>query len=167
MTPADQITWDELWFTVARAVSYRSRCIRKCGSVIVTMDNRVVSVGYNGPPANLGGTEGSCSDWCPHARRKLDGSDGEHHYGDCYSVHSEVNALAFNDRRDSDGGTIYITNLICWDCAKVVANSGLKRVAMLDDDANYRLSTQATNLLIGSGLIVEVLPPNFPCLVLK
>ena len=121
--------WDETWMAVADAMAARSKCVnRKVGAVIVNKDNRPVSVGYNGAPAghkpsSLGPV---CAAVCP---RGGTGSRGDS-YANCISVHAEANALIFADRRHYEGGTIYVTNPCCWDCAKLVANSGLARVVI-------------------------------------
>lgn len=46
----------------------------------------------------------------------------------CPSLHAEANALSVCDRSQREGGTIYITSYPCYDCAKLIANSGLHRV---------------------------------------
>jgi deoxycytidylate deaminase len=46
----------------------------------------------------------------------------------CPSLHAEANALSVCDREQREGGTIYITSYPCYDCAKLIANSGLHRV---------------------------------------
>jgi deoxycytidylate deaminase len=66
--------------------------------------------------------ETNCGDFCPRGGSIDRGSS----YSNCVSVHAEANALLFADRRDYAGGTMYVTNPCCWDCAKLVANSGVK-----------------------------------------
>lgn len=120
--------WDETWMAVARAMAARSKCVnRQVGAVIVTPQNRPMAVGYNGPPADFKTEPGSdCSSWCPRGGSTNRGTS----YSNCVSVHAEANALLFADRRDYEGGTIYVTNPCCWDCAKLVANSGIARVVV-------------------------------------
>jgi dCMP deaminase len=121
-----RLDWDETWMQVAEVIALRSRCtLRQVGAVIVDPHQRVVSTGYNGPPQGFPVKDGStCSSWCPRAQT------GEQTlgYGNCVSIHAEMNAIAFADRRSYEGGTLYVTSTICWDCAKVVANSGIARV---------------------------------------
>lgn len=111
---------------VADAISERSRCSRaKVGAVIVSSDRRVISSGYNGPPSGLW-VAGPCIDWCPRAQRTS--GDPDPLYDDCHAAHAESNAIARADFSAMAGSTIYITTSICKGCAKVVANSGVKRV---------------------------------------
>lgn len=51
-------------------------------------------------------------------------------YADCPSLHAEANALSVCDRSQREGGTIYVTSAVCFNCAKLVANSGLARVVV-------------------------------------
>ena len=146
-------TSDEVWMDVARAVSKRSRCVnRQVGAVIVTSQNRMAATGYNGPPAGLE-VSGQCGGFCPRAQTGERGVS----YGNCVSVHAEANALLFASRREIEGGTIYVTNPCCWDCAKLVANSGLDKVVVARGKVDERFDfTRAKQLLEVSGLKVII-----------
>lgn len=137
--------WLETWLEVARQVARRSGCERaQLGAVIVDARNRIVATGYNGPPAGWPG----CSESCPRAFKTEPTSD----YGDCIAIHAEANALLFCDRREREGGTIYVTGVVCWDCAKLIANSGLKRVVYVHDGATHRQPERSLEMLRMSGL---------------
>ncbi len=118
-------SWDEVWLNVAIDISKRSNCTgRQVGAVIVSPSNRPIAVGYNGPPANMKRpVDGNCSGYCPRS-----GGDRGTAYDNCVSVHAEANALLFADRDAFVDGTIYVTNPCCWGCAKLISNSGIKRV---------------------------------------
>jgi len=119
--------WDTVWMAVANAMGKRSRCVRsQVGCVVVSHHNRVCSTGYNGPPAGLD-VVGDCSEWCPRA--KTGGAAA--FYDDCRSSHAEMNALIMGDRSMYEGGTIYVTRVPCFTCAKVISNSGVHRVVCL------------------------------------
>lgn len=125
-----RLSWDDLWIQTAQLVGRRSSCERdQVGAVVVTAENRIVDTGYNGPPAGWGAIHSDgCTVWCPRAREAdLHPEDALLHpdYEDCVSLHAEANALMFSDRRDREGGTIYVSSGICYGCAKLVANSGL------------------------------------------
>ena len=120
-------SWDEVWMQVADAISQRSRCSRaQIGAVVVSKDQRISSTGYNGP-ASLFPTEEECMSWCPRAQglTTLDNT-----YDSCPSIHAEANALLYVDRSRVEGGTIYITDAACYQCAKLISNSGISRVVM-------------------------------------
>lgn len=147
--------WDTTWMRVADAMAGRSKCTnRRVGAVIVDPNNRPVSVGYNGAPAGFNDRQAeSCAAYCPRSNNSARGVD----YANCVSVHAEANALIFADRRDYQGGTIYVTNPCCWDCAKLVANSGLARVVVrigrVDAHADY---DTALDFIRGCGLTVTI-----------
>jgi dCMP deaminase len=154
--------WDDTWWAVAQAIGARSKCERRAvGAVIVDSRNRPIAVGYNGPPRHLTevsgtSTEEPCSVWCPRAvAARLELSPAPRKYDDCYTIHAEVNALLFADRRDYEGGTIYVTSSPCWECSKAIANSGLTCIVteVLDEDA-HRNPQASVELLRNSGLAV-------------
>jgi dCMP deaminase len=132
-------------------MAQRSACARrKIGAVIVTERNRVVATGYNGPPAGLDQT---CTEDCP--RWKTDGIDPT--YDNCISIHAEANALMFCDRKDREGGTIYVNELPCYNCAKLIANSGLTSVAVATlADQEHRPLSEVLMLLANAGIDVLV-----------
>jgi len=116
--------WDPTWLAVAQVIAYRSRCDRaQVGAVIVTRDNRVAAISYNGPPRGQR-LVGTCVNWCPRAR----GENLSPSYDECATVHAEANALLRADFTDIRGGTIYVSSACCRGCAKLIANSGLTRV---------------------------------------
>lgn len=148
--------WDETWMAVATSMSERSKCVnRQVGCVIVTPENRPMAVGYNGPPADFKTNPGdSCNGFCERGATKERGTT----YSNCVSVHAEANALLFADRRDYAGGTMYVTNPCCWDCAKLVANSGIKTlvVKQSERDAHYDNDT-SLNFIRSCGITVKVI----------
>jgi dCMP deaminase len=114
-------SWDDIWSQVADQVAQRSLCVRaQVGAVIVNADNRIVSTGYNGPPAGFEHRHLPCSEWC---ERGADPDGGDMYR--CASVHAEANALLTGDRSSWQGGAMYVTKHPCWECAKLIANSGL------------------------------------------
>ena len=127
MTSLARPSWDQTWMTVADAIAARSRCSRaQIGAVVVSANQRIASTGYNGPASTLE-VKGDCIDWCPRAQgvAPLDNM-----YDACPSIHAEANALLYVDRSRIEGGTIYITDVACLQCAKLVSNSGVARVVM-------------------------------------
>jgi len=120
-------SWDQIWMHVADTISTRSRCSRaQIGAVVVSKDQRISSTGYNGPAATFP-ESGDCIEWCLRAQgvTPLDNM-----YETCPSIHAEANALLYVDRSRMEGGTIYITDASCMQCAKLVSNSGVSRVVM-------------------------------------
>lgn len=149
-------TWDETWAGVARDVAKRSKCVRdQVGAVIVDTTDRIIATGYNGPPAWWKPGRGeSCTTFCDRAAR---GPTDETaiSYADCVSIHAEANALLFCDRNDRNEGTIYVTSHVCWTCAKLIANSALLRVVLVDvRDQPHRAPENSYILLNECGIEV-------------
>lgn len=150
-------TWDETWIRVAHAMSLRAKCTnRKVGAVIVDCDNRPIAVGYNGAPAGYREAEwNTCKDFCP--RSKDNGGVRSGSYENCTSVHAEANALIFADRALYRGGTIYVTNPCCWECSKLVANSGIARVVFkVSDEDSHADILRSIDFLEACGLVVTI-----------
>lgn len=124
----ERTSWDVMWMQMAHAVASRSRCTRdQVGAVVVSNTNRILSTGYNGPPASMF-VEGMCTNFC--LRAQAEEHELEPGYTDCPSIHAEANALLFTDREVREGGTVYVSSTVCFTCAKLIANSGLTRVVM-------------------------------------
>lgn len=156
-------SWDETWAHLALDMAGRSRCDRtKVGCVIVSRENRVCATGYNGPPAHWRGahrngpmdSEDHCSYWCPY--QQGGGLQGGMFYDQCPSSHAEINALMHSDRRDREGGVIFVTSSPCMTCAKAIANSGLLTVKIVNQDPaeDYRSPEKVTAFLDECGLYV-------------
>lgn len=149
--------WDETWMRIAQTIGQRSKCTnRKVGAVIVDQNNRPISMGYNGAPANYKSAE-ACSEFCPRSVNSNNEVNRGASYFNCVSVHAEANALVFADRSQYKGGTIYVTNPCCWECSKLLANSGLLRVVIRQslEDSHADVDTPVS-FLQSCGLQVEV-----------
>lgn len=139
----------ETFMRMAEVAAQRSLCDRaRVGALIVSYDQIVIATGRNGPPRGFPHGELGCTAWC---NRELFGYDG------CPSIHAETNALLTSDRTRRMGGTIYVTGEMCWDCAKLVANSGLGFAVVLKNDADYerRRSQRGYDLLRSVGVHVK------------
>lgn len=149
-------SWDETWMNVAQNIALRSRCSRaQIGAVVVSKDQRISSTGYNGPAAMFPHSTGACIEWCPRAQgvAPLDNL-----YDACPSIHAEANALLYVDRSRVEGGTIYITDVACLQCAKLVSNSGVSRVVMrVDSKAAHRKPDETITYLRNCQIEVTIL----------
>lgn len=122
MKRQDYITWDEYFMGIAILSANRSKDPNTTvGACIVNKNNRVLTTGYNGTPVGLSDDE------MPWER---DGNFKETKYA--YVCHSELNAI-LNYRGDLTDSIIYVTLFPCNECAKVIAQSGIKEVVYLSD----------------------------------
>ena len=119
--------WDKRFMEMAKLVSTWASCYksdRKIGAVIV-LGKRVMTTGYNGAPAGVR----TCVERGECLREKLGIASGTRHET-CYAVHAEQNAIIQAARLgvSIDGGTLYCTHQPCILCAKMIVNSGIRRV---------------------------------------
>lgn len=119
--------WDKRFMEVADLVSTWSSCFRKgrqIGAVIVR-DKRIMTTGYNGAPAGIK----TCVEkgFCMRDQRGI--PSGTRHEL-CYAIHAEQNAIiqAAKLGVSIEGATLYCTHQPCVICAKMIVNSGIRRV---------------------------------------
>ncbi len=113
--------------------SYCSR--RKVGAILVK-DQMIISDGYNGTPS---GFPNKCED--------------DNNASLPYVLHAEANAITKVARsgNNSEGATLYVTASPCIECAKLIIQSGIKRVVYYEE---YRI-TDGIDLLRKAGVKVE------------
>lgn len=113
----DYISWDEYFMGVAYLAAQRSKDPNtQVGACIVSNENKILSIGYNGFPM------GCSDDEFPWDR---DGKGPE----DCkyfYSTHSELNAILNYRGGSLEGSKLYVTLFPCNECAKAIIQSGIR-----------------------------------------
>ena len=119
--------WDARFMELAGVIASWASCYkanRKIGAVIVR-NKRIVTTGYNGAPAGIK----TCVERGECLRQKLGIPSGTRAEM-CYAVHAEQNAIIQAARLGSsiDGATLYCTHQPCVLCAKMIVNSGIRRV---------------------------------------
>ena len=121
----DYISWEEYFMAIAKLSAMRSKDpSTQVGACIVSSDNRILSVGYNGTP------NGYDDDTFPWDR---EGAPLETKY--IYVCHAERNAILNfrGSRRELEGAKIYVDLFPCNECAKEIIQSGIKEVIYLCD----------------------------------
>ena len=122
----DYISWDEYFMGVAALAGMRSKDPNtQVGACIVSPDNKILSMGYNGLPL------GCSDDEFPWTRESGDGNPLETKYP--YTVHSELNAILNYRGGSLEGARLYVTLFPCNECAKAVIQAGIKTVIYGDD----------------------------------
>ena len=113
----DYISWDEYFMAVAKLAGMRSKDPNtQVGACIVSQQNKILSMGYNGFPI------GCSDDEFPWARV---GDTVDTKYA--YVTHAELNAI-LNYRGNLEGSKLYVSLFPCNECAKAIIQSGIKEV---------------------------------------
>lgn len=119
----DYISWDEYFMGVAILSGMWSKDPgTQVGACIVSEDNKILSMGYNGFP-------NGCSDdefpWC----REGDPLDNKY----VYSTHGELNAILNYRGGSLEGAKLYVTLFPCNECAKAIIQSGIRTIVYDSD----------------------------------
>lgn len=96
-------------------------------AIIVDRHGHVIGTGYNGGPKGYP----HCADGgCP---RLAENSPPGGSYANCIAIHAEANAILHSNYTEyREGGALYVNGVPCWDCAKLLSNSGMRRVVYLE-----------------------------------
>ncbi len=129
-----QHQFDGSYLDMASVWARNSYCKRRQVGALIVKDRMIISDGYNGTPA---GFENVCEE---------DGVTKP------YVLHAEANAITkvAKSSNSSDGATLYVTASPCLECAKLIIQSGIKRVVYSEE---YRI-TDGIDLLRRAGIEV-------------
>jgi dCMP deaminase len=140
-----RISRHSLFMEIAHVVSKRSTCFRLNVGAVVVVQNRIVSIGYNGAPPGKPHCTGNS---CP-------GRNGCHE-----TIHAEVNAIdyvppsMFGNLKD-----FYVTDSPCADCMRYI---GVRCVSRLFFDRLYRKSDHLEKYAhLFPGGIYQVTPSGY------
>ena len=125
------ISWDEYFMGISKLSGMRSKDPNtQVGACIVSQDNKILSMGYNGFP------KGCSDDEFPWAR---EGDALETKYA--FVTHSELNAILNYSGGSLQGTKLYVCLFPCNECAKAIIQSGIKEVIY---DSDKYADTPAT-----------------------
>jgi len=124
-------SFDDIYMDLAVNLSKRSHCVKIHVGAVLAKDTRIISLGYNGPPA---GTHNCDIEWpekgCPRDSK-----------GSCsLALHAEQNAILYASKNKSslEGSTLYITLSPCIACARIIFSTGISKVIYRDSYAEYK-----------------------------
>lgn len=124
-------SFDEIYMELAERLAGRSHCVRAHVGAVLTKDTRIVSLGYNGPPA---GTHNCDEEW-PGVGCARDSK------GSCsLALHAEQNAILYATKNNvsMQGATLYVTLSPCIACARVIFTVGIQKVVYLNSYAAFK-----------------------------
>ena len=132
------ISWQQYFMGVAKLSAHRSKDPNtQVGACIVSPENKIVGVGYNGLPW------GCEDDKFPWQAREGDLYDTKYPY----VVHAEQNAILNARGKNLEGCSIYVNLFPCHDCARNIIQSGIKKVYYLEDKYKDTDSTKASKFM--------------------
>ena len=120
----DYISWDEYFMGVALLSGMRSKDPgTQVGACIVSQDNKILSMGYNGFP------KGCDDDEFPWARTAETANETKYPF----VTHAELNAILNYRGGSLEGAKIKEALFPCNECAKAIIQAGLKTVVYACD----------------------------------
>lgn len=124
-------SFDHIFMNLATDLAKRSHCVKAHVGAVLTRDTRIISIGYNGPPA---GTHNCDEEWpaegCPRDSK-----------GSCsLALHAEENAILYAVKNGAklEGATLYTTLSPCLPCARLIFSAGIKHVYFDKSYAEYK-----------------------------
>lgn len=124
-------SFNDIYMELAEKLATRSHCVKAQVGAVLTKDTRIISLGYNGPPA---GTHNCDTEW-PEAGCPRDSK------GSCsLALHAEQNAILYaaNNNMNMKGSTLYVTLSPCISCARVIYTVGIQKVYFRKSYAQYK-----------------------------
>lgn len=139
----DYITWDEYFMGIAYLSAFRSKDPNtQVGACIVSSDNKILSVGYNGMP-------NGCSDDDFPWNKDKDPYDNKYFY----TTHSELNAILNYRGGTLEGAKIYVSLFPCNECAKAIIQSGIKEIIYDSDKYADTDSVRASKRMLDAAKV--------------
>ena len=126
MKRTDYISWDEYFMGIALLTAQRSKDdSSQVGACIVSRENKILSMGYNGMPT------GCFDDEMPWERQADEPLKTKY----MYVCHAELNAILNHASGTGTlkGARLYTTLFPCNECAKAIIQSGIAKVVYYDD----------------------------------
>jgi dCMP deaminase len=123
--------FDDIFMDLATNLARRSHCIKAQVGAVLTKDTRIISIGYNGPPA---GTH-NCDEEFPGVGCPRDSK------GSCsLALHAEENAILYAVKNGSaiEGATLYVTLSPCIACARIIYSMKISKVVFMHSYAAYK-----------------------------
>ena len=124
MKRENYLSWNAYFMAIAIVSSMRSKDPNtQVGACIVDENKKILGIGYNGFPIG-------CSDDIFPWERKGGFLDTKYPY----VVHAEVNALVNSfDKKGLKNSSLFVTLFPCHECAKIIIQSGIKKIYYLND----------------------------------
>ena len=138
---SDYISWDEYFMGIAELSALRSKDpSTQVGACIVSADNKILSMGYNGFP------KGCSDDIFPWTKIQAEHDPYNAKY--VYVTHAELNAILNYRGGSLDGAKIYVNLFPCNECAKAIIQAGIKTLVYREDKYADTPSVRASKRML-------------------
>lgn len=145
-------SFDIIYMKLANELAGKSHCVRAHVGAVLAKDTRIISIGYNGPPA---GTHNCDEEW------PIEGCARDSKGSCSLALHAEQNAILYAAKNGSkvEGATLYTTLSPCIACARLILSSGIKLVYYSKSYASYKglPSDEGVDFLVKFGVEVKLL----------
>ena len=132
----ERVSWEVYFMNIAKEVGTRSTCNRKHIGAVIVRGKTILATGYNGSIRGLA--------HCDEAGHEMDNTH-------CVrTIHAEANAIVQSARHGVriEDSEIYITASPCYDCFKMIANVGIRKIYFGEFYRDERILEHAKELNI-------------------
>lgn len=139
-------SWDEYFMDVTKAVAKRATCDRGMSGCVIARNKQILVTGYVGSPVGL-----PHCDEVGHQMKTTVHENNEKSKHCVRTTHAEQNAICQAAKLgiSIDNSTLYCQMTPCFTCAKMIINSGIKRVVC---DKRYHASKDTEDLFKKAGI---------------
>ena len=130
----ERVSWEVYFMNIAKEVGTRSTCNRKHVGAVIVRGKTILATGYNGSIRGLA--------HCDEAGHEMDNTH-------CVrTIHAEANAIVQSARHGVriEDSEIYITASPCYDCFKMIANVGIRKIYFGEFYRDERIMEHAKEL---------------------
>lgn len=139
-------SWDEYFIEIARAVAKRATCDRGRSGCVIAKDKQILVTGYVGSPKGL-----PHCDSVGHQMKVTTHEDGHQTQHCVRTAHAEQNAICQAAKLgiSIDEATLYCKMTPCTVCAKMIINSGIKKVIC---EKKYHAGAESEGMFLTAGI---------------
>lgn len=146
----ERLSWDEYFMEIAKTVAMRATCDRGRSGCVIARDKRILVTGYVGSPIGL-----PHCDEVGHQMKTLTHEDGNQSNHCVRTTHAEQNAICQAAKLgiSIDGATLYCKMTPCSTCAKMIINTGIKKVVA---EKKYHAGKETEEMFKQAGIELEI-----------
>lgn len=148
-------SWDEYFISMIDVVAKRATCDRGRSGCVIVKNNHILVTGYVGSPKGV-----EHCDEIGHQFKQMIHEDGKISNHCVRTAHAEQNAICQAAKLGVplDASTIYCTMTPCYTCAKMIINSGVKRIVC---KKRYHADADSVEIFSKAGIILDILNNDF------